>query len=417
MQTTTDSLFAIIIGAGAAGVAAARRLRDAGVDCLLLEARDRAGGRAWTRDWAGHGLDVGCGWLHSADENPLARLVEPRGLTLDKTPPPWESQAFNHEMTPAEQAEFRKAFADFEDRVAEAAGGGKEGPASSLFDPGCRWNGRMDAISGALNGARFSEVSIVDYDAYRDTGVNWRVREGYGSLVAGLADGLPIRLGCAVTKIDRAGAQVRLETTQGDVNADRVIVTVPTGVISSGALRLEPADDDLLAACEGVPLGLASKLHLAVERAEDFPPDCQLWGRNDTADTAGYHLRPFGRPMIEAYFGGALAWALEAEGEAAFLAFATDELVSLLGSNMRRRIEPVSTSMWGVDPFARGAYSHALPGRAGDRAVLRRPIEDRIFLAGEATSPDFYGTAHGAWIEGERAADAILAGLGLARPE
>lgn len=166
-----------------------------------------------------------------------------------------------------------------------------------------------------------------------------------------------------------------------------------------------------------MPLGLASKLHLTVQGADDFPTDSQLWARRDTADTAGYHLRPFGRPMIEAYFGGPLAWGLEAEGEAAFADFAVGELVSLLGSNMRRRLNPVATSMWGVDPWSRGAYSHALPGRAADRARMRIALEDRLFLAGEATSPDFWGTVHGAWIEGERAAREALAALGQPLPE
>ena len=106
-------------------------------------------------------------------------------------------------MTPAEQAEFGQAFSDFEDRVGQAAQAGEDPPASDLFDPDCRWNARMDAISGALNGARFAEVSTVDYDAYRDTGVNWRVKEGYGRLVAELARGIDpaaLALNCPVRR-------------------------------------------------------------------------------------------------------------------------------------------------------------------------------------------------------------------------
>lgn len=410
-----------VIGAGAAGIAAARRLTRPGLSLLVLEARDRVGGRAHTvptRDPQGamHGLDLGCGWLHSAEDNVLAARVEAEGLTLDKTPPPWESQAFNHEMTPAEQAEFRQAVADFEDRVGQAAQAGEDPPASALFDPDCRWNARMDAISGALNGARFAEVSTVDYDAYRDTGVNWRVKEGYGRLVAELARGIDpavLVLNCPVRRIDRSGAPLRIETTRGALLARTVILTTPTSLLASEAIRIDPPVPALLEAASGVPLGLASKLHMTVEGPEDFPSDSQLWGRRDTAETGGYHLRPFGRPMIEGYFGADLAWGLEAQGPAAFFDFAVDELVSLLGSDMRKRLRPVSASMWGADPWSRGAYSHALPGRAGDRARLSAPIENRIFIAGEATALDFYGTAHGAWTEGERAADQALAALGL----
>lgn len=412
-----SSVDVAVIGAGAAGVAAARRLAGTGLSVVVLEARDRIGGRAHTIVREGHALDMGCGWLHSADENPLAGLAEAGGFTVDRTRPPWESQAFNHEMSPAEQAEFRAAFAAFEDRVAGAAGRGEEGPASILFEPGSRWNPRIDAISGALNGARFAEVSILDYDAYRDTEVNWRLIEGYGRLVERLGAGAPVVLDCPVSRIDRTGPVLRLETAKGGVEARAVILSLPTDLIAAEAVRFDPPLPELMEAAASLPLGLASKLHMTVAGAGDFPPDSQLWGRADTPDTAGYHLRPFGRPMIEAWFGGDIARQLEADGEAAFFAFASEELVHLLGSSFRKRIAPVATSMWGADPWSRGAYSHALPGHAGDRAKLKAPVEDRIFIAGEATSAHFYGTAHGAWLEGERAAGEALAALGLDGPD
>ncbi|WP_029418285.1 flavin monoamine oxidase family protein [Brevundimonas bacteroides] len=417
MTALPASIDVAVIGAGAAGIAAARALVSAGVTVVVLEARDRVGGRAHTVGWQGHGLDLGCGWLHSADENPLAERVEPLGLTLDKTRPPWRTQAFNLGLTPDEQQAFRDAFDVFDERVSEAAGRGEDRPAADLFVPDDRWNARMDAISGALNGARFAEVSTLDYDAYRDTGVNWRVVEGYGALIERLGQGLPVVLDCAVQRLDRRGPTLKIETTRGVVEARACVLTLPTSVLAAEAVRFDPPLPDLIEAAAGAPLGLASKLHMAVAGAEDFPPDSQLWGRTDTASTGGYHLRPFGRPMIEGYFGGDLAWGLEAEGEAAFFDFAATELSDLLGSSFRKRLEPVAVSMWGADPWSRGAYSHVLPGQGdtatGARARLRRPAEDRIFVAGEATSADFYGTAHGAWIEGERAAVEALTQLGI----
>lgn len=402
-----------VIGAGAAGLAATRALAGAPLDVAVLEARDRIGGRAHTIDFEGAGLDMGCGWLHSADENVLADLAEAEGFAIDRTPPPWRSQAFNHEMSPADQAAFGEAFAAFDARAAEAARRGEDGPAASLFEPGGQWNGRIDAISGALNGARFAGVSIQDYDAYRDTGVNWRVCAGYGRLVEHLGVGAPVVFDCPVSRIDRSNPTLRLDTARGVVEARVVILTVPTDLLSTEAIRIDPPVPDWLEAAAGAPLGLASKLHMTVAGADDFPPDSQLWGRRDTADTAGYHLRPFDRPMIEAYFGADLARGLEAEGEAAFFAFAADELAALLGSGLRRRIALVAASMWGADPWSRGAYSHVLPGQAGARTRLKAPIENRIFTAGEATSEVFYGTAHGAWMEGARAAREALTALGL----
>ena len=417
-----------IIGAGAAGIAAARRLSATGLSVGVVEARNRVGGRAHTLDHrlVAHrqgsveiGLDMGCGWLHSGDQNILAEIGRRAGFTIDETPPPWRQSALNLGLNSAEQTEFAAAFEAFDDRIAQAAARGDDHAASNQFAPAdapeSRWNPRMDAISGALNGARFAEVSTLDYDAYCDTGVNFRVVEGYGRLVAALAEGLPVILDCPVTRIDRSGPQLRVDTPRGAIVCRAVILTVPTSLIGGETIRIDPPLPALIEAAQGAPLGLAAKLHMSLETPEDFPADSQVWGRSDTPQTGGYHLRPFGRPMIEAYFGADLAWGLEAEGEPAFFDFAASELSDLMGSSFRRRLSPAATSMWGADPWSRGAYSHCLPGHGGARLTLKQPIEDRIFVAGEATSEGFYGTAHGAWLEGLRAAVETLTALGLDR--
>jgi monoamine oxidase len=125
-----------------------------------------------------------------------------------------------------------------------------------------------------------------------------------------------------------------------------------------------------------------------------------------------YHIRPFGQPCIEGFFGGRYARELEDAGDGAFAAASIDEIAAILGNNFRRRLTPLAESRWAHDPFARGAYSHALPGHAGDRAILAAPVDDRLFFAGEATSPNFFSTAHGARDSGERAAKQLLAALG-----
>jgi len=420
----------VVIGAGAAGLAAARRLAATNLSLVVLEARDRIGGRAHTlphrltRRRGGSlevGLDMGAGWLHSADENVMQAMGRAAGFTIDQTPPPWRSAALSLGLTEKEMAAFGAAFEAFDERVTASVADGRDRPASDLFaaadsDEG-RWNARMDAVCGALNGARFDQVSSADYDAYRDTGVNWRVGEGYGRLVSHLGADAPAVLDCPVTRIDRTGARLVVHSRGGTVEARAVVLTVPTSLLAAEAIRFDPPLPELAEAAAGVPLGLATKLHMTVTGAEDFVADSQLWGRTDTAQTGAYHLRPFGRPMIEGYFGADLAWGLEAEGEAAFFDFAVGEIVGLLGSDFRKRLAPVATSMWGAEPWSRGAYSHCLPGHAGDRARLRQPVENRIFIAGEATAPDFYGTVHGAWMEGERAAVEAITALGLDRWE
>ena len=119
--------------------------------------------------------------------------------------------------------------------------------------------------------------------------------------------------------------------------------------------------------------------------------------------------------MIEGFFGGDLAQSLELEGEGAFCAMASEELVALFGSKLRRALRPIAESRWGCDPWVRGAYSHARPGCAGARAVIRRPIKGRIFFAGEACSPHAFSTAHGAHDTGVEAAEAVLRELGFSQ--
>lgn len=411
MNHLPSLLDVVVVGAGAAGISAARTLTAHPLTIGIVEARHRVGGRAHTVHRAGMPLDIGCGWLHSADENPLAALASAEGLTLDKTPAPWEQLASAE--APEAAREFQAAFLEFERRVGQASASGDDGPASRHLDQASRWNARLDAISGALNGARLDQVSTRDYAAYRDTGVNWRVEQGYGRLLHTLAASLPVVTGCVVGKIDRSGPLLRLDTNLGAIVARVAIITASTELLCSERLRFEPPIPGLREAACSLPLGLASKLYLKLGHPEDLPAETQLWGRSDTAETGAYHLRPFGRALIEAWFSGDLARGLEREGEAAFTSFAGEELVNLLGSGIRRRLGPLATSMWGADPWALGAYSYARPGAGDARSRLATPVENRIFIAGEATSTTFYGSAHGAWLEGRRAGQGAVAALGL----
>jgi monoamine oxidase len=166
-------------------------------------------------------------------------------------------------------------------------------------------------------------------------------------------------------------------------------------------------------AAQALPLGAAEKVHFGLSQAEEFPSDGHLFARTDTPDTGSYHLRPLGRPLIEVYFGGALARGLAEAGEEAMADFARQELAGLLGSAFPARLTKLATTSWATDVFSMGAYSYAKPGSAEERAVLAAPIDDRLFFAGEACSRARYSTAHGAFETGCDAAEAALAALQL----
>ena len=399
-----------IIGAGAAGLGAARALGDSGLSLIVLEARDRVGGRGHTIMAAPDiAFDVGCGWLHSADRNSFVAIAAQLNFEIDRTRPPWREQGFDAVFPPGERLDFIGALDDFYDRAEQAAKSGRDGAANACLEPGNRWNPMIDAISTYVNGAELDRVSILDMDAYEDSEINWRVRRGYGALMAAYGAPCPLALNTQVTLIDHSGPRVRIETSRGTLSAARVIVTVPTNLIADEAIRFHPPLPAKVDAARGLPLGLADKVTLALDQPEALPSDGNLRGATMRTAMGAYHLRPFGQACIEGFFGGRFARELEDAGEGAIAAQAIDEIVALLGSDYRRRLKPLAESRWAHDPFARGSYSHALPGHAGARAVLAAPVDGRLFFAGEATSPNFFSTAHGARDSGERAAGEVMA--------
>ena len=408
-----DRFDVVVVGAGAAGIAALRHLVRHDLEVVVLEARDRVGGRAQTiHTTAGFPVDCGAGWLHSADNNLLAKPIARAGFTLDKSPPHWMKQAFNQDFPDADQRAYRRAFNALDERLDAAAKTGVDRAACDLLEPGGRWNPLLEAFSSFYNGAEFDQVSVLDYAAYEDSGVNWRVAEGYGAALAHFADLGRILTDCPVSTIHHAGPELVLDTAQGAVSARAVIVAVPTPLLSQGGLAFSPGLPAKADAAAGLPLGLADKVFLQVAEPEALPVDGHLFGRADRSEIGSYHLRPFGRPYIEVYLGGRWARTLEAEGPGAPTAFALEELGELLGSDFRRGLTPLSETRWAHDPWALGSYSHALPGHAGDRAVLAAPVDGRLFFAGEATHPHLYSTVHGAWLSGVRAAEEAIAALG-----
>jgi monoamine oxidase len=269
----------------------------------------------------------------------------------------------------------------------------------------------IDAISTYINGAELDRVSILDMEAYEDTNINWRVRRGYGALMTAYGAPCPLAFNCEVTLIDHSGKRVRIETSQGTLTARKVIVTVPTNLIADEAVRFHPPLPAKLDAARGLPLGLADKVTLALDDPEALPREGNLRAAAMRTAMGTYHLRPFGQPCIEGFFGGRFARELEDAGDGALAAASIDEIASFLGNDYRGKLKPLAESRWAHDPFARGSYSHALPGHAGDRAVLAAPVDGRLFFAGEATSPNFFSTAHGARDSGERAAGEVLKAL------
>lgn len=401
-----------IIGAGAAGIGAARRLAGRGLSVVMLEAHSRPGGRAWTHSAGDMRLDLGCGWLHSADRNPWTRIAEEAGFTIDRKTPVWRTQYHDLGFPAADQQDADAAFGQWFEQLAAAPPASDK--ASDVVERDGRWTPYLQAMSGFISGDTLERVSARDFMAYdkATTGRNWRLPAGYGALIAeSLPSDIELHLATPVDSIELEGHPVELHTTMGTVRARAVILTASTNVLTGGMIALPSALDPWRDAAARLPLGYDEKLFLEITGVSPFEPETHVLGDPYDAATGSYYIRPFGWPVIECYFGGEGARAVATDGQDAAFARAVDQLVNLFGSSVRSCLRPLVASNWTNTATIGGAYSHALPGQADARVKLAAPYDGRLFFAGEATHVTDYSTAHGAFASGKRAADEALASL------
>ncbi len=397
-----------IVGAGAAGIAAAREANRRGLTYAIVEASSRPGGRARSVAWAHHALDLGAGWLHSANRNPLVPLAEKLGLPIDRAPTPWRGQYRDLGFCAGDQQAAYEAFAAFSEEVTKPQTGDVAANALTQDGP---WNAFIDALSGYLNGTSLRQMSAEDYAAYSSasTECNWRLPSGYGSLIAAQAKRLKIEFGFLVREIDWDSEHVRLSSQNRSITARRAVVTASTDVLTRGTILFIPGVDDHLHAAAQLPLGHVEKIFFALDGAEEFPNDAHLIGNPHSTDTGSHMLRPMGIPVVEAFFGGdwvAIATLDDLE------TLAREELGKLFGADFDHRIRRIAHSAWKHDPSIGGSYSFARPGQHHARKKLATSIEGRLAFAGEACSANNFSTVHGAWESGIAAVEQLFGPAG-----
>jgi monoamine oxidase len=406
----------LVIGAGVAGIAAARALAARGRTCLVLEAAGRVGGRAFTEsDSLGVPFDHGAAWLHEANDNPLAPLAAALGIaTVDHDLFRQRLFAIGGRLADAAELAALAAAEDaFWQAIARAAAEGPDRPASEAAPRGGRFDATIAHWEGAqIFAAELARMSLRDFAATALDGPNLLPVGGLGALVARLAEGLPVRLGARVERLRWSGPGVAAEGSFGTVRARAVIVTVSTGVLAAGGIAFDPPlPPKTDAAIHGLPLGLATKIAFPLVGAEalGLPAYGSLRrlveGPGD--QPMSWVLRPHGADHVIGFVGGEAAWALKGQGAAAAEAWARAEWARSLGAGALRHLGPATVTRWGEDPLFLGAYSHARPGQAEARRVLGRPLAGgRLAFAGEACDPRYAATVAGAWRSGEAAAGA-----------
>ena len=411
-MTDTD---VAIVGAGAAGLAAARTLTDLGVPFVLLEASHRIGVRAYTE--AGSPVvpfALGFHWRPSASLNPFVALADSFGFHYNTQGISWRIRLDGAWASETVQEERDAFFQRNFDLIAQAGERGRDVAIAEATERDSRWAAPFDYFISLMASVDADRVSALDYHNYNDTGENWPLKEGYGALVARFGADVPVTLNAAVARIDWSGGTLRLTAPQGEVRAKKVIVTVSTGVLGGGHIRFDPplpeAKREAIAA---LPLGNHNRICLVYDRdvfGADHPHGATLL--NQGSEPMGFSIRPFGYDYVVGFTGGRFADWLERAGVEASVDLAKENLKRAFGADIVKHVARHSVTAWRGDPWVRGAYSAALPGQAHQRARLAEPLDERLYFAGEAASPDFFSTAHGAHLTGIRAARAASISLG-----
>lgn len=415
---SSSPLDVVVVGAGAAGIGAARRAAESGLTFAVLEAMPRIGGRACT-DPRPFGVpwDAGCHWLHSANVNPFRDLADRYGFRYRSEPTPFFDYLDGRRLPNDDDAAIEAYIAAVMDRAIAAAEAGRDLAVADLADPSSRWYPYLHMTLRHEWGVGPEAVSTLDVLGYDrgDTGEDWPVRDGYGALLARHAAGLPVELATPVERIEWGRVPLRVVTGRGRLEAKAVVVTVSTTVLADEVIAFDPPLPVWkLEAAHATPLGAANKIGLAIDgRRLGVEADTSVAIATTTNPAAGiaFQLRPFGWDLANGYVGGAFCSDLERAGEGAMVDFAVDALRQLLGNDVAKHVRQAAVSRWEAEPYIRGAYAAKRPGTGDRRAALRRPLEDRLYFAGEATPEVAFSSCHGAYLSGIVAVDALAAAV------
>ena len=435
----------IVIGAGMAGIMAAKTLQDAGETVTLLEARDRVGGRTHTDHSLGTAVDLGAAWIHGPHGNPLTPIARDLGVATGYTDFINESQtavrAYHHDFTPVEMAAYTRG-----QQLANAAFYLAE--ASLLVDRPKNGRSLKDWIEHGLPkpnnlsedealGFHYWSVIRTEYGDASDWDlIDWSLSEGYVKLPGGdelvygggfnaltdhLATGLDIRLNTAVASISYGGKTITVTSTTGETfSADRLILTIPLGVLKTNAIQFDPPlPEEKTAVINRIGYGNYEKLAMRFDQFY-WPQEVQRFNYLSQGEPSLFHAwlntgHYTGTPIIVAYHAGRRARKINEWPDEQLLDAALTIMRRMFINHGFDHIPPpvdYVRTRWQSDPFSQGSYSFDQVGQQeGDRRKLAESINGRLFFAGEATHPHFHATVHGAYETGVRAAREALDAL------
>jgi monoamine oxidase len=408
---------AVVVGAGAAGIAAGRRLAAAGKRFVVLEAADQVGGRCIT-DTKTFGVpyDRGAHWIYAADINPLAKLAMQSGFDIYQAPPGQRMRIGRRYAREGEMEDFLASLVRANTAIADAARKSDVACTQVLPKDLGEWRPTIEFVLGPYGCTKeLADVSVADFSRSGERDNSAFCRQGFGALLAKLAAPLPLLLATPVKTVEWwSRSRIEVDTPKGQFKTEAVIITVSTNVLTGGKIKLAP-DLPKRHLDAAMKLKLGSRDHVALELTGNplgLRADELVFEKSDNRQTAAIFGNMAGSTICVIDVGGNFGRDLSAKGEAAMIDFAITWLGGLYGTDIKSAVKRRHATRWNNEPWVLGATSAAAPGAQSARKTLAEPLSNRIFLAGEATHETLWGTVNGAWESGERAGNAVVKLLG-----
>ncbi len=404
----------VIVGAGTAGLAAARELASQGVSYVVVEASHRIGGRAYSEEIApGIWFDLGCAYLvegpdaktREDESNPFVNFAREQGAVIEKYRHP-SRYVHNGRLLDDTESRARKQFYDgCDDAIRQVVESGNDCAISDLIDLDSPFAAPYIDMMAVTVPKDLDESSAADFYHRLKEDVNFNTQIGFGNLVAQWGADIDVTLNSRVRSIDWSGKDVRVDTVKGTIRAQRVIVTASNGVLAAQHIDFRPRLPDWkMDAFRQVTMGAENKIGVHFQKDVFAPEDSgyyQVW--SDSAQGAYVDVNLVSTNVVTVFMGGRFSMWMEQQGVQANREFALDRIADILGNDIRRSAGRSIATAWVTDPWTLGSYASANPGQYHHRKTLPLPIEDRLFFAGEATARS-NGTCHGAYWSGVRAA-------------
>ena len=413
------SVDVVVIGAGAAGISAARALTENGLNVQVIEADNRIGGRVFT-DTTTFGVpyDSGAHWLHYREENPFVDYGIENGFDLYEAPDEELYYVGDRPASDAELETFGDAMKTANRAMLKAGRKGRDIAASDVVPDLGDWGLTTSLFTGAYEMAKDPDsFSCADWYTAED-GTDWYCREGFGTLFAHSARDVPVTLNTKARTIRWGGQGVEVDTNSGTLRARAVLVTVSTGVLASGDIKFDPPLP--VKKQEAVnALKMGHYHHVALHLKDNFFGTAEdgYFGYKVTEGTLGAPkgfgalVDACGHGITYCDIGGSFAKEMSQQGNAAMYDFVIGQLKGMFGTQIENAVIKSDTFDWTKNPLTQGAYASAEPGGAWSRAELRRPEAERLWFAGEATSTDDWATVAGAHKSGLAVAKKIAKDL------